>query len=98
MFREDCVDQSIQDLGDLLSVSPSPDNRLFRAMSAALTAVLLNAVKLRLDEPLEYSDLVRAALEKQEASSWLVNLGGMVALIEQARVARQIQQGDSLAA
>lgn len=80
----------VKDLAALLSESPSPNNKLFKEMTAALTEVLLQAVELRLKQPEKYVELVLAAIEKQEGSSWEFNLGGMLALIEEARLKRDL--------
>ncbi|PKO03204.1 MAG: hypothetical protein CVU43_03725 [Chloroflexi bacterium HGW-Chloroflexi-5] len=80
----------VRDLAALLSQSPSPDNKMFKEMTAALSEVLLQAVALRVNQPDKYAELVLAAIEKQEGSSWEVNLGGMLALIEEARLKRKI--------
>jgi glycogen synthase len=90
LFREPCWrdPSTLGDLRALLEEAPSPDNRVFRSIRDSLTAVLKQAVELRLKQPLVYAALVRAALNKQEGLSWEVNLGGMLALIEQARSAR----------
>jgi glycogen synthase len=80
----------VRDLAALLSESPSPNNKLFKEMTAALCEVLLQAVELRLKQPENYAELVLSAIEKQEGSSWEVNLGGMLALIEEARLKRKI--------
>jgi hypothetical protein len=80
----------VKDLAALLSESPSPNNKLFKEMTASLTEVLLQAVDLRLKHPERYADLVLAAIDKQQDSSWDANLGGMLALIEEARLKRKI--------
>jgi glycogen synthase len=80
----------VKDLAALLSESPSPNNKLFKEMTAALCEVLLQAVELRVKQPEKYAELVLAAIEKQEGSCWEVNLGGMLALIEEARLKRKI--------
>ncbi len=80
----------VKDLAALLSESPSPNNKLFKEMTTALSEVLLQAVELRVKQPEKYAELVLAAIEKQEGSSWEVNLGGMLALIEEARLKRKI--------
>jgi glycogen synthase len=77
-----------EQLSALLEVSPSPDNTLFRAMRDSLTEVLTTAVRIRLDQPDLYARLALAALTKQQGTSWYINLGGMLALIEEARVRR----------
>jgi glycosyltransferase involved in cell wall biosynthesis len=80
------VEQSLaQQLRALLETSPTPDNSVFRAMRDSLTDVLRRAIRVRLERQDEYARLVLAALDKQEGTSWHVNLGGMLALIEQAR-------------
>lgn len=80
----------VKDLAVLLSQSPSPNNKLFREMTAALCEGLLQAVALRVKQPDKYAELVLAAIEKQQGASWEVNLGGMLALIEEARLKRVI--------
>jgi hypothetical protein len=83
------VEQSLaQQLRALLETSPTPDNSVFRAMRDALIDVLRRAIRVRLERQDEYARLVLAALDKQEGTSWHVNLGGMLALVEQARIAR----------
>ncbi len=81
----------VKDLAALLSESPSPNNKLFKEMTSALSEVLLQAVDLRLKHPNQYAELVLAAIEKQEGSSWEVNLGGMLALIEEAKLKRSLK-------
>jgi len=92
LFREGGKNSAarVRDLQALLSQSPSPNNKLFKEMTSALTEVLLQAVDLRVKSPEKYAELVLAAIEKQESSSWEVNLGGMLALIEEARLKRKI--------
>lgn len=80
----------VKDLAALLSESPSPNNKLFKEMTAALSEALLQAVDLRVKQPEKYAELVLAAIEKQQGASWEVNLGGMLALIEEARLRRKI--------
>ena len=100
LFRESPTYSSsiTNDLKALLSESPSPDNDLFRGMKDALSKVLRQAVQLRRHKPESYARLVCAALQKQGESSWLVNLGGMVALIEEARIRREISSPAGFAA
>jgi glycogen synthase len=83
----------VHDLRELINISPSPDNTLFRRMRDALTDVLRKAIRLRLDQPDEYARLVAAAVKRQQGSSWLVNLGGILALVEQARADRSRRFG-----
>ena len=92
LFREEITDASsvIPDLKSLLEDSPSPKNSVFRAMQYSLTEVLKQAIELRVKKPDEYAKLVRNVIEKQEGTSWLVNLGGMQALIEEARMKRSL--------
>jgi glycogen synthase len=87
LFREPCWRDpaTMEDLRALLETPVSPDNRVFREMRDSLAAVLKRAVEVRLQEPLVYASMVRAALEKQDGWGWEVNLGGMLALVEQAR-------------
>jgi len=74
-----------QQLTELLQQSPSPTNDLFRCMVGELAAVISKALAIRLEDPQCYADLVKGILEKQENTSWEVNLGGMLALVEQQR-------------
>jgi glycogen synthase len=92
LFREPatCSTHTTDDLRALLSESPSPHNELFVGMKHALRVVLRRAVELCRDQKESYARLVFAALQKQEESSWLANLGGMTALIEEARVRRDL--------
>lgn len=93
LFREQAASDSSQltkDLEALLKESPSPENGVFTAMRDSLSAVLREAVCLRKDRPDDYARLVLAAIEKQEGLSWHENLGGMIALIEEARIKREI--------
>jgi glycogen synthase len=76
------------ELAELLQQSPSPENSVFRGMVEELTAVLVKAVALRLEEPERFANLLKSVLEKQEGTSWQVNLGGILALVEQRRAAR----------
>lgn len=94
LFREDLMDEEVieEDLQELLAVSPSPDNRLFQAMRDALSATLRNAVQIRMNKQDIYAGLVRAALERQEDTSWLVHLGGVFALVEEAGIRRSLSQ------
>ena len=94
LFRETPLPESTAlraDLRGLLCQSPAPDNDTFDAMVAGLSETLLHAVDLRLNRFAEFARLVAAALEKQQGQSWLVNLGGMLALVEQARVNRPLK-------
>jgi glycogen synthase len=92
LFREN-YDRSLaeleNDLRSLLTVSPSPQNYLFLKMRESLQAVLIAAIDLRLNRTDQYIKLVSAALNRQLNSNWYTNLGGMLALIEEARVKRK---------
>lgn len=87
LFREpaSCTTTPVADLRALLDISPSPRNALFEGMVEALKATLIVAIELRTRRWESYAALVRAALRRQQESSWIANLGGMMALIEQAR-------------
>jgi glycogen synthase len=91
LFREESqAAPPVGELGELLSLSPSPRNGVFHAMTAGLKQVLKHAVAVRRQNPQTYARLVRAALERQQQSSWLINLGGMLALVEEARGRRRL--------
>jgi glycogen synthase len=93
LFREqhnNNISQLTSELKSLLEINPSPKNKLFVEMRDSLSEVLKEAVMLRLNKPDEYVKLVLAALKKQETSSWYANLGGMLALIEEARIRRKL--------
>ncbi len=92
-FREAPGDEdaSVRDLRGLLVESPSPRNGTFWRMAASLSDALRNAVQIRKSQPLVYGRLVLGALEEQMKRSWLLNLGGMLALIESARVSRALE-------
>jgi glycogen synthase len=92
LFREpeNSTSTLVADLRALLESSPSPHNALFQGMVAALKATLTEAIDLRLHRWENYAELVRAALRRQQESSWLANLGGMTALVEQARGRRPL--------
>ncbi len=94
LFREEPnknMNQLTSELKELLEVSPSPRNALFMEMQKTLTNALQEAVKLRLKLPEKYANLVLAVLKKQESSNWYTNLGGMLALIEEARTRRKLR-------
>jgi len=100
LFRESptCSRSTADDLRGLLSESPSPANDVFVGMRDALVRVLRQAVLLRQSQPESFARLVYAVLEKQQESSWLANLGGMMALIEQARIRREAGTSIAVAA
>jgi len=93
LFRE--ADATIQtqltaDLAELLSVSPSPNNDTFKAMQDSLSEALIEAVNLRIKDEEKYAEMVLAAIEKQENTSWDENLKGLLALVEEARTRRDL--------
>ena len=93
LFREPLTSTSaklIRELRELLSVRVSANNELFHSMQNALSGMLVEAVYFRMDNPVHYADMVLAAIEKQENSSWDENRGGMMALIEEARLKRKL--------
>jgi hypothetical protein len=87
-FREEPPDSYIPDLRELLELSPSPPNATFRRMAEALAATLGLAVEIRLRQPQQFARMVMGAVRQQAARSWLVNFGGMAALVEAARARR----------
>jgi len=92
LFREEATDpeQTVRDLTELLEARPAPANPTFSRLQEALSASLEHAVDLRLHHPEVYARLVLGALQQQLAQSWERNLGGMLALIEAARLTREI--------
>lgn len=94
LFREPLsndLEQLTADLVDLLGTNPSTDSALFKSMQNALSEVLVEAVRLRVDHPERYAELVMAAIEKQKSTSWEENLNGMLALIAKVRRKRKIR-------
>ncbi len=91
LFREPIAMENLphHELRELLTQSPTPWNWIFRSMCESLKDTLKEAVAVRLQQPEEYARLVLAALKKQQGTSWLVNLGGMVGLIEAAMAKKQ---------
>lgn len=93
LFREPPAsdpEQLTADLKDLLGANPSTETALFKLMQNALSEVLVEAVRLRVDQPERYAAMVVAAIEKQKSTSWEENLNGMLALIAKARKKRKI--------
>ncbi|HJU43813.1 MAG TPA: glycogen/starch synthase [Vicinamibacterales bacterium] len=88
LFREDGRGASNDEWRQLLEEPPATSSSLFRAMRDSLTVTLKNAVTVRRERPIEYARLVLAALGKQLRADWLLNLGGMLALVERARSTR----------
>src|SRR5262245_44797371 len=87
-FREDPPESYVQDLRELLEQSPAPPNLTSRHMAQALSATLSQAIDIRLNRPHDYARMVLGALRQQSLRSWLINLGGMLSLIELARARR----------
>ena len=94
-FREPHSKQSEEeDVRELLDLERlSPQNLTFRRMVSSLATVLEEAVSIRQCQPEIYASLVRGALQKQLARDWLIPLGGMLALIEEARHRRPLGGG-----
>jgi len=94
LFREPVSMEHLphHELRELLSQSPTPWNWVFRSMCESLKETLKEAVAVRLERPEVYAKLVLAALRKQEGTSWLVNLGGILGLVEAARVRIETQE------
>jgi len=84
-FREEAPDNYISDLRELLEKSPMPRNATARRMAESLSATLRQAVEIRLNQPEQYARMVLGSLRQQSLRSWLINLGGMLSLIEAAR-------------
>ncbi len=57
-------------------------------MAQALSATLSQAIDIRLNRPHDYSRMVLGALRQQSLRSWMINLGGMLSLVELARARR----------
>jgi hypothetical protein len=89
-FREIPGDRYEADLRELLEQSPSPPNETFQRMTAAMSETLRDATRLRLDRPDVYARMVLGAVRQQSVRSWLINLGGMLSLVEAARSRRRI--------
>lgn len=87
-FREDPPESYLADLRELLEQSPAPPNLTSRLMAQSLAATLRRAIDVRMNHPDDYARLVLAAIRTQERRSWLMNLGGMLALVEAARLRR----------
>lgn len=84
-FREPSSASEFPDLAGLLRDAPSPGNATFRAMVEALAGTIEQAVSMRQGRPDLYAHLVRGAIRTQLTRSWEMNLGGLLALVEQAR-------------
>lgn len=88
-FRETPTARYEADLRELLEISPAPANETFHRMTAALSESLRFATRLRIEQPEEYAKMVLGAIRQQSVRSWLINFGGMLALVESARSRRQ---------
>jgi glycogen synthase len=89
-FREPNTVSELADLRNLLTVSPAPDNPTFRAMVSSFAEVLATAVSIRRDRPEVYARMVRGALRAQIGRDWRIQLGGVLALVEEARLRRPL--------
>ena len=87
-FREEPPPSYESDLRELLEQSPSPANETFRRMTDSLGDALCEAVRLRIDQPEVFGKMVLGAIRQQAVRSWLINLGGVLALVESARARR----------
>jgi glycogen synthase len=90
LFREPAADDDAADLRALLEQSPSPNNRLFDRMVQSLELALRRAARLRVNRFDTYVGLVRGTLARQMRQNWLLNLGGMLSLVEEARLKRPL--------
>jgi hypothetical protein len=52
--------------------------------------VLAKAVSIRRDRPEAYARLIRGVLRAQMGRDWLIQLGGVLALVEEARLRRPL--------
>lgn len=77
------------ELRELLATKVSPGNTAISGMVEALIPVLRTAVELRTKRFGEYARLVMGVLRRQQGQSWHVNLGGMLALVERARMLKR---------
>ena len=59
-------------------------------MVQSLERALRRAVRLRVKEFDTYVQLVRGTLGRQMRQNWLLNLGGMLSLVEEARLRRPL--------
>jgi hypothetical protein len=87
-FREEPSDTYADDLRELLERSPAPPNTTSRRMAQALASTLSHAVHIRHHRPLDYARMVLGAIRQQAQRDWLVNFGGMLALVELAGLRR----------
>jgi hypothetical protein len=89
-FREPATPMEVDDLRAILAFPEAPDNPTFRAMVSSFAEVLAKAVSIRRDRPQAYAQLVRGALRAQMGRDWLIHLGGILALVEEARLRRPL--------
>jgi glycogen synthase len=89
-FREPSTPTEVDDLRALLTGALVPNNLTFDAMVSSFAEVLATAVAIRRDRPLVYAQLVQGALRAQMGRDWLLQLGGILALVEEARLHRPI--------
>jgi hypothetical protein len=89
-FRESTTSTEVEDLRALLTERHAPDNPTFRAMVSSFAEVLINAVSIRRDRPDAYARIVRGALHAQIGREWLITLGGVLSLVEEARLRRPL--------
>ncbi|QEH38984.1 glycogen synthase [Aquisphaera giovannonii] len=89
-FREPASPTEVADLTAILTGEVGEDNATFRGMVGSFAEALGAAVDLRLHRPRDYARLVRGALHAQRGRDWLVHLGGILALVEEARLRRPL--------
>jgi glycogen synthase len=89
-FREPSTPTEVDDLRALLTGALTTDNLTFGAMVSSFAEVLSTAVAIRVERPLVYARLVQGALRAQMGRDWLLQLGGILALVEEARSRRPI--------
>jgi hypothetical protein len=89
-FREPATKTEVDDLRAILDFPEAPDNPTFRAMVSSFAEMLAKAVSIRRDRSQAYAQLVRGALRAQVGRDWLIQLGGILALVEEARQRRPL--------
>ncbi len=89
-FREPSTPTEVDDLRSLLTGTFTPDNLTFRAMVASFAEILATAVAIRRDRPQVYARLVHGVLRAQMGRDWLIQLGGILALVDKARLRRPL--------
>jgi len=79
--------QTIADLRDLLlNATPAPENETFNRMVSALTETVSEAIRIKLNEPLVIAQLTLGALRAQMLRTSEMNLGGVLSLVDAARL------------